>query len=233
MTDERDTMIDKPHAHPPQVSPFLPVQWGTFGYVFQFLPTPVAIPDSGLFDYGVLRIKPQFAVRHVDEAENAYLASGHVVDEVWDARTSHRYAYQPFTKGVWMACTIRKNAALIAARGRRGYANIVLMHPAMVEQIGRENLVDPAQFEDAGSTLGRWTRTAEVPKSDLLGSTIWCASHLPTDEAFVIFTRGLVDAGGVLLNDGSGNLSLAMQAVTDRTGPQQYVTRIRFSEATP
>ena len=210
---------------PPQVSPFLPAQWGPVGYMMQFREAD----RSSVINLDIRAVTNGYAVATIDEAENAYLANSHVADEVWDASKSHQYIHQPFTRGFWMACALRRQAAYVAYRGRRGYANIALMHPDMIEQIGGENLVDPAHFEGVGTVIGRWTRTAELPKWGNVGSTIYCSPHIAPDEAFVLYQAGFCDAGGILLNE-DGRHKLIMQDVTAMTGPHQYVTRVRFSE---
>jgi hypothetical protein len=218
---------------PPQVSPFLPAQWGPVGHILQYR-KPDALQS---FNVEIKKVTAGFTVANIDDAENAYLVGSHIADEVWDERAwrdrnttwTNGVWHRPFTKGIWMACALRRQAALVAARGRRGYANIALMHPNMIEQIGRENLVDPAHFEGAGTIIGRWTRTAELPKWENVGSTIYCSPHLSPDEAYVLYVQHPVDAGGILLND-DGHDALIMQEVSMMTGPQQYASRVRFSE---
>lgn len=202
-------------ALPATSSPFLPVQQGPIGYSFAF----VCHPSLGREVLGISKITATHPNISVDDAEDIYLAGAHVADEVRDR-------YPHVTRPVWLACVIRRQAALIGKRGRRGYANIALMHPALVEQIGCENLVPPEHFDGAGTRIGRWTRTGEVPKWENIGSTIWCASHLPMDEAYVVYSKAPIDSAGILLRD--GHLGLAMQAVGPMSGPQQYVTRIRL-----
>ena len=87
----------------------------------------------------------------------------------------------------------------------------------------RANFFETFDIADAGAE----DMADDMPKWDHIGSTVYCSPHLPTDEAYVVYAKALCDAGGILLSD-AGHMGLAMQEVEDMTGPQQYVTRIRF-----
>lgn len=199
-------------------TPILPTQTGKMGQVVS-----MRCDDSRMSMF--FRQVMGKSIANIDEAEDAFLSHAHVAIEVRpDGEEGGR----------WMAFAIRRQAAHVACRWRRGYGNVLLMHPDMIDVIGPDNFVTDEHFEGAGTRVGRWTRTAELPKWNHRGSTVFCSDHLPMNEAYVLYLGQMShDAGAVLLDHGDGAFSMFTQGDDNVVGAKadSYVTRIIFKEA--
>jgi hypothetical protein len=194
------------------LSPILPVQKGDTGYILQR--TKREIGNGFWLNFKAYR--DGYVIKSIEQAENAYLACAEIADEIWEPR---------FAKGFWMACALRRQGAYIARRSRRGFANLCLMHPNMVRQIVQHNHLVTVSSE-APKAIGRWTRSSESFDPKIV---IYCADHLPTDEAYMLFVNGNADVGAIILENNQGNRKLIMQDQTECSGPDFYATRVRFS----
>jgi len=193
------------------LSPILPVQRGNIGYILQKIES-----DTGNgFWLNFKSYHDGYAVNSIEQAEHAFLACAEIVDEIWEPR---------FARGFWMACALRRQGAYIARRSQRGFANLCLMHPHMIKEIYENNHLVTVSSE-APKTIGRWTRALESFDRKVV---TYCADHLPTDEAYMLFVNGNADVGAIILEDDQGNRKLIMQYQTDYSGPNLYVTRVRF-----
>lgn len=214
----------------PVVSPILPVQTKSsatllpYGALRARDPNDVALWNKPHLDHCFVSIAPQHRVNSIAEAEDLFLSYAHDVFETTDP-SGTQWAMANMTRSIMMTRAIRRQANYVALRSRRGFGNIVLMHPAMIAQIDRMDLVPPQYFQGVGEKHGRWERVGEVPKWNYRGSTVYCSDHLPMDEAFVLYRGHDYDAGAVALDYG-GRLQLALQ-----DDPSRYVTHIRFQQA--
>lgn len=150
------------------------------------------------------------SVTSIEDAENRLFNMAHSATESWDQL--------PFA--------LRRQAALVANRGRRGYANQFLMHPSMAHRIHLENWLDGERF--MFRPVGRWFEMGVMPKRDRWGSTVYVSEHLPENEAYVFYKNSSADAPAmVLCNDDA--LVLAIPSGVDILhNVSHYITKVTF-----
>ncbi len=203
-----------PPSHPQ--SPFIPFQRNNMAHLLSYSPRDEpAAGNMGVFDFGFTHF-PDVPINSVEAAEDQFLSTAFEAVETWDANEWPKVGRPDMTRGLWLSCMIRRHAAYIAHRGRRGCANVALMHPNMINDIGHEHIIPP-KTDQVG--FGRWRFVGEIPHKIMA----YCSNHLPADEIFVAYRQHLCDAGAALLDHGDGKLSFAMHS-----NPQNYISRIRF-----
>ena len=146
----------------------------------------------------------------IEEAEDKLLDEAYCVTEPWDTL--------PFG--------LRRQAALVAARGRRGYANYFLMHPSMAYRIPLENWLDCERF--MFRPIGRWFEMGVMPKRDRWGSTVYVSEHLPENQAYVFYKTTSIDAPAMML-DKDCSLRLVIPSGVDILyNVCDYITKVTF-----
>lgn len=210
-------------------SPFLDIQEGEFAYMLRTCleewTVDMLSPSKTPYRKQQIRVikipynsdeHDVIPVKSITDAEDRLLKKCHSVEEKWEE----------------IAFAIRRQAALIACRNRRGYANIALMNPSMIEKIAIENWTDGQKH--ICKPIGRWLEMGVICKKYPIGSTVYVNNCIPDDECYLLYKgSNAVDCAATILNHNK-LLNLVMPCATNNkiidisVKISQYITRIKF-----
>ena len=157
-------------------------------------------------------VSPEFfEVDSVEEAEDLLFSGAAKATEPWDGL--------PFA--------LRRQAAYLAHRNRRGYANLLFMSPSMWEKLPKDQLF--LDWNEFGTQHGRWFYRGILRKFDNSGSRIFTCDSVPENTAYVAY-KGLSDVDAVAhLFFKSGEMRLwCPHSVDFVAGCEHYITQVLF-----
>lgn len=150
-------------------------------------------------------------VDSVSEAEDYVFTQASQAREPWDG----------------LAFALRRQAAYLAHRNRRGYANLLFMSLSMWEKLPQEQLF--IDWEKFGNSVGRWVHRGVLRKFDNTGSAIFTSDCIEDDVAYVAF-KGVSDVDSVahLFCQNQQMRLWCPQGVDFASGCEQYITQVKF-----
>ena len=228
----RDSEIEEGIRRPAyRHSPMIPTQFGARAYLLRYHQTTedaLGLDGEPFRDADGQRVKktnsriihwdpsPGDQVQDVSEIEDQLISQAPVVSE----------------SRVTLPFGLRRQAAYVAHRGRRGYASGVFMHPLLADQFAEQNWA--GDWAESSQTVGRWTSVGGLAKGPGVWTTVWVGTHMPTNEFVLFYCNRInrIDSVAAFLDHPDGHLYFCQPQDPDLRfhEPSNYITRVRLIE---
>jgi len=216
-------------------SPMIPTQFGVKAFLLRTYQTD---EDAVGFDgqpfqdsAGQLVKKTNSRIVHYTPQTDDLVTNIADIEDIEDQLISQ--APVKLEKRSQLPFALRQQAAYVAARGRRGYANGVLMHPLLADQFAEINWAQ--DWSETSQTTGRWTSVGGLTKCPGLWTTVWVSAHMPTNEFALFYTNraNRIDSVAAFLDHPDGHLYFCQPQDPGLLlhQSQNYITRVLLEDA--